>query len=108
MTMDLSRVETKVWAVIGAVSMEMGLELFMMFPKSINIEKFKVFLESHRRKYPFDDCLLMLDNLGVHTSKTTKERMAELGYKFAYNAPYTPILMGGIEDSWSVAKRLIA
>ena len=108
MSLDLSRIETKVYAVIGAVSMEFGLELFMLFPKSVNREKFKVFLETQRRKYPFDDCLLMLDNLGVHTSNVTKERMAELGYKVAYNAPYTPVLMGGIEDSWSVAKRLIA
>ena len=72
MSLDLSRVETKVYAVIGAVSMEMGMELFMVFPKSINREKFKIFLQTHRSKYPFDDCMLMLDNLGVHTSNETK------------------------------------
>ena len=72
MSLDLSLVETKVYAVIGAVSMEMGLELFMIFPRSINTDKFLMFLEAHRRKFQFDDCLLMMDNLAIHKSQRTK------------------------------------
>ena len=38
-------------AVVGAVSREIGVDLYMTFPKSVNIEKFKVFLEELRRKF---------------------------------------------------------
>ena len=34
--------------------------------------------------------------------------MEELNYKYTYNAPYSPIYMGGIEDSWGLAKRIVA
>ena len=69
---DLSKVDAKAIAVIGAVSRERGMELAMTFPRSINIVRFKIFLQQLRDKYPFDNLLLMMDNLGVHKSNQAR------------------------------------
>ena len=61
-----------------------------MHPYSINRPKFKQFLDHLRTKYPFDDILLVMDNLGVHRSNDVKERLNELGFKFAYTPAYSP------------------
>ena len=62
-SMDLANINTKPIAVCGAVSREKGIELIMTFPKSVNCMKFKIFLEELRRVNPFDDIILMMDNL---------------------------------------------
>jgi transposase len=92
--------------VLGAVSREYGLEHLMVFDFSVNTLKFKIFLDELRSKYPFDDIALMMDNLRVHTSKITKERMDELGFEYCYTPPYSPCY-NGIEEVWSMAKRFI-
>ena len=89
-TMDLSWIDTKPVAVIGAVSREKGIELIMTFPKSINIVKFKVFLEELRALNPFENMILMMDNLGLHRSNHTIERMNELGFRYAWCPRYSP------------------
>jgi len=48
MKLDLSRIDTGPIAVLGAVSRERGIEHIMLFEKSVNIPKFKVFLEELR------------------------------------------------------------
>ena len=50
-------------AIILAVSRENGLELIQTHPRSINAMKFKSFLEELRARNPFDDILLVMDNL---------------------------------------------
>jgi len=77
-----------------------------MHPYSINRPKFKQFLDHLRTKYPFDDMLLVMDNLGVHRSNDVKERLNELGFKFSYTPAYSPAY-NGIEEVWSMAKRKI-
>ena len=62
-------------AVVAAVSRERGVETAMTFKRSVNVPKFKVFLEELRRQHPFDDMLLVLDNLRVHRSPEVMERM---------------------------------
>ena len=42
-------------ALVGAVSKEIGVDLAMTFNNSVNIEKFKVFIEELRARYFFDD-----------------------------------------------------
>ena len=79
----------------------------MTFPKSVNIDKFKIFLENYRAKYPYDDVAFHLDNLGVHRSKVSRERMDELGIEQIYVPPYSPWLNGGIEETWSIGKGAI-
>ena len=63
---DYWETNTKPVAVLGAVSREKGIELIMNFPKSVNCRRFKVFLDELRRLNPFDNIMLMMDNLSVH------------------------------------------
>ena len=86
----MSNIETKPIAVIGAIRREKGLEVLMTFPKSINKARFFVFLQELRDRSPFDDILLMMDNLGFHKSMDTRERMDDLGFRYCYTPRYSP------------------
>ena len=48
--LNADRMKDPAIAIIGAVSREKGFELLMTFPKSINISKYKIFLEELRRR----------------------------------------------------------
>ena len=78
----------------------------MTWPKSINVMKFKVFLEELRRLNPFDNIILMMDNLAVHRSHHTKELMEELGYRYTWTPRYSP-QYNGIEEVWNMSKQYI-
>lgn len=58
---DYSQLNRDPIAIVAAVSRERGLELAMQFPKSVNVTKFKVFLDELRRINPYDNILLMGD-----------------------------------------------
>ena len=105
-SLDLGQMNTAATAVIGAISREMGVELMMQFPKSVNVMRFKIFLEELRRKYPYDNMILVMDNLAVHRSQHTVERMNELGFRYAWTPRYSP-QYNGIEEVWSMSKRYI-
>ena len=77
--------------------------MVMTFPRSVNVIKFKVFLEELRRLNPFDDIILVMDNLAVHRNRFTKERMIELGYRWTYTPRYSPAF-NGIEEVWAQSK----
>ena len=53
-------------ATIGAISREKGCELIMCFPKFVNVMKYKIFFDELRKRNPFDNILLVQDNLAVH------------------------------------------
>ena len=78
----------------------------MLFDHSVNIKKFKVFIEELRAKYFADDICVYMDNLGVHISKWTRERLDELGIPYIYSPVYSPDY-NGIESVFSIAKRYI-
>ena len=84
----------------------MGLDHIMLFEKSVDNFKFKIFLDELRAKYFYDDICLYLDNLSVHRSKVVKERMEELGiaciYGPSYGAEYN-----GVEYVFSIAKHKV-
>ena len=44
------------------------MDLVMLFNRSIDRDKFRVFLQEIRDRYPFDDIALYMDNLRVHSS----------------------------------------
>ena len=90
-------------AALASVSAEMGLEHLMMFDRSVNKKKFWLYLQELRDKWPFDDICLYMDNLGVHVSKETKERMDELGFEYVYGPAYSPDF-NGIESVFSLVK----
>jgi len=52
--------------------------------------KFKCFLDELRNRNPFDDILLVMDNLSFHKSRAMKERMDELGFMYTYTPTYSP------------------
>ena len=105
-TLDQSEVYTKVFAVIVSISRESGVELVSVFPKSVNKKKFRVFLESLRNKYPFEDIMLMMDNLSLHKSKETRNRMDELGFRYTYTPVYSP-QYNGIEEVIGIGKQVV-
>ena len=105
-SIDIAKTNITPIAVVGAVSREDGINLIMTFPKSLNIKKFKVFLEQLRSKYPFSNMILMMDNLSLHKSKVSVARMDELGFRYCWTPPYSPET-NGIEEVWSQSKRYI-
>ena len=74
-----------------------------VFPKSINKTKFKVFLQNLRAKFPFDDVLLVMDNLSVHKSNAVKQLMDELGFLYTWTPPYSPSY-NGVEEVINIGK----
>ena len=77
-------------AVLAGVSMERGVDLMMTFDKSVNIVKFKVWLEELRARWFYDDICLVMDNLRVHHSNAVKDRMDELGFEYVFTPVYSP------------------
>ena len=73
MELDMKQLSQHPIAVISAVSEEMGLDLYMLFKKSVNADKFCIFLNELRSQYPEDRILLELDNLSVHRSKKVRD-----------------------------------
>ena len=87
-----------------AVSRERGVELVDIHKKSINKNKFKIFLDRLRQLNFFDDIMLMMDNLSFHKSGDIKERMDELGFHYTYTPIYSP-KYNGIEEVIGIGKR---
>lgn len=75
--MDWSQMNNEPIAVLGAVSREKGIELMMTFRKSVNVPKFKIFLEELRNRNPLDNIILVMDNLAVHRSQESVGRMRD-------------------------------
>ena len=62
-----------------------------------------MFLQALRDKYPFEDMLLMMDNLSFHKSLPTRNRMDELGFLYTYTPVYSPAY-NGIEEVINIGK----
>ena len=88
--MDLKQVSPKSVAVIASISLNRGVELYNMHPRSINTPKFLVFIEDLRRKRWADDIALFVDRLSVHRTKAVRERLDELSIPLILNASYEP------------------
>ena len=78
----------------------------MLFKKSVNRDKFKMFLQEIRDKYPFEDIALYMDNLSVHKSKEITDRMDELGLAYIFGPAYSPDF-NPVETIFSIAKSYI-
>ena len=78
----------------------------MVFKRSVNVSKFKIFLEELRSAWPFDDMLLCMDNLSVHRNVEVRERMEELGFRWCFTPRYSPAY-NGIEEVWAASKAYI-
>ena len=62
----------------------------MLFPKSVNIQKFKEYLTRLRQENGDDKICLFMDNLTTHTSDKSKKTMRELGIRYIWNIAYSP------------------
>ena len=76
----------------------------MTFKNSVNIPKFKIYLEELRAKYFFDDICIYFDNLSVHRSLEVRNRLDELSIAYVYSPPYSPDF-NGIESVFSIFKK---
>jgi len=103
---DQKDIYTQMQAILVAVSREYGVAHVEVYKKSINKIKFKIFLESLRSLYPFDDILLIMDNLSLHKSRDVKNRMDELGFLYAYTPVYSP-QYNGVEEVINIGKQKI-
>ncbi len=90
-------------AILAGVSLEFGTDLVMTFPSSVDIPKFKTYIENLRNKFFFDDICIYMDNLAVHRSNIIKERLDELSIAYIFNPPYSPEY-NGIESVFSILK----
>ena len=88
--LDFKQLRCEVKAILCAVSRENGLDFLDVYRHSITKIKFKLFLEGLRRKFPFDNILLVMDNLNLHKSNEVKDRMDELGFLYTYTPAYSP------------------
>ena len=75
----------------------------MTFNNSIDIPKFKIYLEELRARYFFDDICIYMDNLSVHRSNEIRGRLDELSIAYVYSPPYSPDF-NGIESVFSIFK----
>jgi len=91
-------------AVLATISKEYGVDMLMTFSQSVNTLKFKIFLDELRTKYFYEDICIYMDNLSVHRSKATKERMDELSIAYVFGPPYSPDF-NPIESVFSIAKQ---
>ena len=73
-----------------------------VFPKSINKSKFKQFLQNLRDKFPFEDIILVMDNLSFHKSNAVK-LMDELGFLYTWTPVYSPSY-NGVEEVINMGK----
>jgi transposase len=103
---DLSQYGKTSIAVLAGVSQERGVDLAMIFEKSVNIPKFKMWLEELRARHFFDDICIVMDNLAVHHSREVVNRMDELGFEYVYTPAYSPDL-NPIEFVFSIFKRCL-
>jgi len=77
-------------AVLSAISKEKGQEHFRIFERSVDVKKFKQYLQELREQNGTDKIALFMDNLAVHKSEKSKEEMTKLGFRFIWNVPYSP------------------
>ena len=89
-TIDKSWVNAPTTAVLSGISREKGQELFMQFPKSVNIPKFQEYLTRLRAENGDDKICIFMDNLSTHCSKKSKKTMQDLKFRSVYCVAYSP------------------
>ena len=62
----------------------------MLFPQSVNVIKFKEYLNRLREENGDAKICLFMDNLTAHTSNKSKETMRKLKIRYIFNIAYSP------------------
>ena len=90
MPADLANLQEPTLAVLSAISKENGQEHYQVYKDSVNVQKFKQYLQELRAKNGDEKIALFLDNLSAHRSEKSKAEAAKLGFRFIFNVPYSP------------------
>ncbi len=77
-------------AVVAGVSIDCGLDAYLMAPKSINSQKFIEFLEILQQSNPGKKLAIFADNCRVHHSKAVKKYTEQQDIFMIFNLPYSP------------------
>ena len=72
MPADLVHLSEPTLAVLSAISKDKGQEHFKIFKDSVNVNKFKQYLQELRNKSGEDKIALFMDNLSAHKSEKSK------------------------------------
>ena len=102
--MDFKGISIKTTAVIAAITSEHGLLYYECFDRSVNVDKFRDYIDHLRAKLGRREATIFMDNLSVHRSKRTLEHMQSRRFTALFNAAYSPEYMP-IEFVFSVVKR---
>ena len=98
--LDYKQIALEVKVIIAAVSRENGLDYIDVFRHSCTKIKFKLFLDGLRRKFPYDDIIIVMDQLSLHKSADVRALMDELGFLYTYTPVVSPAY-NGIEEVFS-------
>ena len=75
---------------LSAISKERGQEHFAIYDFSVNVSKFKQWLQGLRDSNSDGKICLFLDNLSAHRSKKSLAEMERLDFKWIFNIAYSP------------------
>ena len=93
-------------AVIGAVSIENGVDCYSIYPNSVDKWKYLEFLQKLQRRRRNAKLCCVVDNCRVHHSKIIKNWIREQNGSIVqlHVPPYSPWLNSPIENLWSFVK----
>ena len=72
MLVDCEKLAEPTLALLSGISKEKGQEHFMIFPKSVNIPKFKQYISGLREANGDDKICIFMDQLSAHTAEKSK------------------------------------
>ena len=101
---DMRDINIKPIACAVAISEKYGLDLLMMYPKSVTNDRFHTFIKRLRAKYPFRRMCMYMDNLSVHRSKATQKVLREQRFEVIFTPAYSPFA-NCIEECFAVVKQ---
>ena len=90
MPADLAHLKEPTLAVLSAISKEQGQEHYQIYENSVNVQKFKEYLQELRDKNGKEKIALFMDNLSAHKGDKSKVEMAKHGFRCIFNVPYSP------------------
>ena len=90
MRVNIDKIDEPTMALLCGISKENGLEQYMVFKRSVNIDKFKEFLDGLKQANGEAKICLFMDNLKVHKSEMATTEMKRLGFRCIYNLKYSP------------------
>ena len=90
MKVALKRLDEPTLALLAGISWEKGREHFKIFDFSVNVAKFKEYIQEVRVTNGDDKICLYMDNLSAHRSKKSLACMREHGIRWVFNAVNSP------------------